>query len=171
VFTASAFLCGAGTADPATFAAAAATLLFAALVASWVPAHRAPSSLAPADRTRQSVLWTSAQVEDIKLATEPASKEAPMEARIARLESDVAHLREDVADVKKDVRDLRDKLDALRDRMDEKFEAVSSTLAAMKDSIAGVRVDIAATKVWALLLYFAFAAAMLGTMARGFGWL
>jgi len=34
----------------------------------------------------------------------------------------------------------------------------------MKDSIA-------AAKVWPLLLYFALAASMLGTMARGFGWI
>jgi hypothetical protein len=54
--------------------------------------------------------------------------------------------------------------------MDEKFEGVNAALAAMKESIAAVKIDIAATKVWALLLYFAFAAAMLGTMARGFGW-
>jgi hypothetical protein len=30
---------------------------------------------------------------------------------------------------------------------------------------------IAAAKVWALLLYFAFTAAILGTMARGFNWI
>ena len=71
-------------------------------------------------------------------------------------------MREGGADVKKDVRDLRDKLDALRERMDEKLEAVNAALAA-------ITTDIAATKVWALLLYFALAAAMLGTMARGFG--
>jgi hypothetical protein len=38
-------------------------------------------------------------------------------------------------------------------------------------ALAAMKVDMAATKVWALLLYFALAAAMLGTMARGFGWL
>ena len=30
---------------------------------------------------------------------------------------------------------------------------------------------IAATKVWALALYIALAAGILGTMARGFGWI
>jgi hypothetical protein len=34
-----------------------------------------------------------------------------------------------------------------------------------------LRAEIASAKVWALLLYFAFAAGMLGTMARGFGWI
>jgi predicted nucleic acid-binding Zn-ribbon protein len=92
----------------------------------------------------------------------------PMEARIARLEADVAHLREDVGDIKEDVRDLRAKIDALRDRVDEKFDAVNAALAGLKDSL---RAEIAAARVWALLLYFALAAAMLGTMARGFGWL
>jgi len=91
------------------------------------------------------------------LATESVPKDMPMEARIARLEADVAHLREDVGDVKKDVRALREKLDALRDRMDAKFDTI--------------RAEIASAKIWALLLYFALAAAMRGTMARGFGWI
>ena len=80
-----------------------------------------------------------------------------MEPRIARLESDVAHLRSDVADVKTDVRALRDKLDAVAERLDTKIDAV-------KDSIANA-------KVWALVLYFALAAATYGTMARAFGWI
>ena len=80
-----------------------------------------------------------------------------MEARIARIESDVAHLRTDVADIKVDVRSLRDKMDAMAERFDAKFDA-------LKDSIA-------AAKVWALVLYIALAAAMFGTMARGFGWI
>ena len=80
-----------------------------------------------------------------------------MEARIARLESDVAHLRTDVADVKVDVRSLRDKMDALTERFDNKFDAL--------------RRSIESAKIWALLLYVALAAAMYGTMARGFGWI
>jgi hypothetical protein len=31
--------------------------------------------------------------------------------------------------------------------------------------------SISAAKIWALVLYVALAATMLGTMARGFGWL
>ena len=42
------------------------------------------------------------------------------------------------------------------DRLDDKLNQ-------LKDSIASA-------KIWALVLYIAFAAGMLGTMARGFGW-
>ena len=69
-----------------------------------------------------------------------------MEARIARLESDVAHLRSDVADIKTDVR------------------MTSAKIEAVKDSIASA-------KIWALTLYIAFATVLLGTLARGFGWI
>jgi hypothetical protein len=52
---------------------------------------------------------------------------------------------------------------------------IASGNAALKDCIAAtdasLRAEIASAKVSALLLYFALAAAMLGTMARGFGWL
>jgi len=66
-----------------------------------------------------------------------------MEARIARLESDVAHIRTDVADIKTDLR-------SLRDRMDAKFDALT---------------------IWGLGLGLTIAAGVLGTMARGFGWI
>jgi hypothetical protein len=84
------------------------------------------------------------------MGPERASAEGAMEARIARLESDVGHLRTDVADIKIDLRSLRDKVDALGAQLNAKIDSA---------------------KVWALLLYVALAAAMLGTMARGFGWL
>ena len=63
---------------------------------------------------------------------------------------------------------------------------IASGDAAIKDSIAAtdaslrtliatsnasLEAKIAAAKIWALLLYFALAAALLGTLARGFGWL
>jgi hypothetical protein len=48
-------------------------------------------------------------------------------------------------------------LDSRMDRLEAKFN--------------GVKDGIASTKVWAFLLYLAFAAGMLGTMARGFGWI
>jgi len=73
-----------------------------------------------------------------------------MEARIARLESDVGHLRTDVADIKVDVRSLRDKMDAMFTKLSEKIDG------AMR---------------WAIALYVALAAAMLGAMGRGFGWI
>ena len=83
--------------------------------------------------------------------------EIPMEARIARLEADVAHLRTDVADIKLDLRARFDKVDSRMDRIDAKLDTV-------KDSIAGA-------KIWALILYFALAGGMLGTLARAFGWI
>jgi hypothetical protein len=91
------------------------------------------------------------------MAAGPASAESSMEARIARLESDVAHLRTDVADIKVDVRSLRDRMDTLGTQLNTKIDG-------LKDSLA-------TTTVWALLLFIALAGAMLGTMARGFGWI
>ena len=86
-----------------------------------------------------------------------AVEDSDMEARIARLESDVAHLRFDMADVKNELRTLRDRVDALG-------ADLNSKLAILKD-------EIHSAKIWALLLYFALAAGMYATMARGFGWL
>ena len=86
-----------------------------------------------------------------------AVEDSEMEARIARLESDVAHLRSDMADVKSDLRTLRDRIDALSADLNSKF-------AILKD-------EIHSAKIWALLLYFALAAGMYATMARGFGWI
>ncbi len=90
-----------------------------------------------------------------------------MEARIARLEADVAHLRTDVADIKVDVRALRDKMDTRMDRFEAKLDTMKDRMQAGDTALMN---SIASTKVWALLLYFALAAGMLGTMARGFGW-
>jgi outer membrane murein-binding lipoprotein Lpp len=87
-----------------------------------------------------------------------------MEARIARLESDVAHVRTDVADIKVDVRSLRDKMDTMAERFDKKFDALRAEVAGVKDSIATANLR-------AFGLYIALAAAMFGTMARGFGWI
>jgi hypothetical protein len=86
-----------------------------------------------------------------------AVEDSDMEPRIARLEADVAHLRSDMADVKSDLRTLRDRVDALGADLNNQF-------AILKD-------EIHSAKVWALLLYFALAAGMYATMARGFGWL
>lgn len=87
-----------------------------------------------------------------------------MEARIARIESDVGHLRTDVADIKVDLRELRTKVDGVESLMHEKFDS-------LRDDNAGLSDQIASAKIWALMLYFGLAAVMLGTLARGFGWL
>jgi len=108
-----------------------------------------------------------------------------MEARIARLEADVAHLRTDVAEIKVDLRTMRDRMDARFERLETKFDAKLDTLhtevqrgdaesrhnfAALREADGSLRTEIASAKIWALLLYFALAATLLGTLARGFGW-
>jgi hypothetical protein len=76
-----------------------------------------------------------------------------METRIATLESDVRHIQADVTEIKGDIRRLDDKMDRLR------------------TEIHRVDVSLASAKTWALLLYIAHSAAMLGVMAHGFGWI
>jgi outer membrane murein-binding lipoprotein Lpp len=113
-----------------------------------------------------------------------------MEARIARLESDVGHLRTDVADIKVDVRSLRDKMDGMNTKLSERIDNLGASLNAKIDGVNNsLRADlnakfdiltarddslkdsVARAKVWALVLYIALAATMLGTMARGFHWI
>ena len=55
-------------------------------------------------------------------------------------------------------------MDAMTERFDGKLEALRVSIGAVKDSISKAT-------TWALLLYIALAAAMYGTMARGFGWI
>ena len=124
------------------------------------------------------------------MVAEKASPENAMEARIARLESDVAHIKTDVAEIKVDLRSIRDKMDSSVARLDTKVDSSVARLEAKIDSSVGelrgycvsqfaaidgkferVLDSIATAKVWALTLYIALAVAMLGTMARGFGWL
>ena len=93
-----------------------------------------------------------------------AAEETTWRARIARLESDVAHMRSDVADMKHDIRTLRDRMDAMHAQLSARIDALSAEFARLKD-------DIHSAKIWALLLYFALAAGVYATMARGFGWL
>jgi hypothetical protein len=100
-----------------------------------------------------------------------------------------AHLRTDVADIKVDLRSLRDKsdtayvkladkIDAAGNRLDTKIDSLSARLDGRIDALSTqldakfnpLKDSIASAKVWALALYIALAAAMLGTMARGFGW-
>lgn len=73
-------------------------------------------------------------------------QEEPVEARIARLESHVEHIQADVSEIKVDLRDMRGD---------------------MKE----IRGEIHSAKIWAVLLYVGLAVILLGTMARGFGWL
>ena len=87
-----------------------------------------------------------------------------MEARIARIESDVAHLRTDVADIKVDLRSLRDKVDLVDARFSEKIEKQNEKLAGLESSISSAKISM-------LLLLIGYGTAILGAMARGFGWI
>jgi len=66
------------------------------------------------------------------------------------------------------------RLERLEQKFDKKFgspkEGMQGGDDALRNSFTALREEIAAAKIWALVLYFAFAASMLGTMARGFGW-
>ena len=98
------------------------------------------------------------------MAVGSPSPEMPMEARIARIESDVAHLRADVGDIKIELRGLRDKTD----KLSEKTEKLAVGLIEMKASLES---SIASAKIWVLLILIGYGTAILGAMARGFGWI
>ena len=120
------------------------------------------------------------------MAAGPATAESSMEARIARLESDVGHLRSDVTEIKVDVRSLRDRMDAMGVQLTAKIESSSAQLNAKLDHFADqtnnrfddvyrkfddLKASIAGIKTWTLTMHIALAAALFGTMARGFGWI
>lgn len=120
------------------------------------------------------------------MATDPNRSESSMEARIAHLESDVTHLLSDMAEIKADVRSLRDRVDlgnvkamertdAAANRLDDKIDKVASDTDAkfqrLNSKIDQLGRSLAKAQIWAVLLYVALAGGMLGTMARGFGWL
>jgi len=72
---------------------------------------------------------------------------------MARVETEIAHFRTAIDAVESRVDALRDHVDALRTHINSRLDAI-------KDSLASA-------KIWALLI----AAALLGVMGRGFGWL
>lgn len=82
-----------------------------------------------------------------------AMAEQTLDSRVALLESDVAHIRSDVAEMKLDIRELRQEVGKLRADMGE-----------LKEKLAH---GLASNRIWMLLQ----SAAILGVMARGFGWL
>ena len=91
-----------------------------------------------------------------------------MEARIARIESDVAHLSSDVADIKVELRGLRDRVDLGHATLSEKIEKLADKVAEAKASLSS---SIASAQIWVLLLSIGYGTAILGAMARGFGWI
>lgn len=94
--------------------------------------------------------------------------EPPVEERIARLEANVEYIQRDVSDIKIDLREMRREFKQDFLRMDEKFEKMFCGLDGKFD---GLKDSLASAKLWALGLYIALAAAMLGSMATGFLWL
>jgi hypothetical protein len=62
---------------------------------------------------------------------------------------------------------LNAKVAVTSDQLNTKIDGVGNQL---NNKIETVKDAIASAKVWALTLYAALAAAMLGTLARGFGW-
>jgi hypothetical protein len=63
---------------------------------------------------------------------------------------------------------LEEKMDGrfatVREEADARFSALNGKYESLNDRIASIQ-------LWALLLYGALAATLLGTMARGFGWM
>lgn len=90
--------------------------------------------------------------------------EPPVEERVARLEANVQHIQSDVSEIKTDLREMRQEFRQDILRLDDKVGRVD-------DKIDGVASSLASAKLWALGLYVALAAALLGTMATGFLWL
>jgi uncharacterized coiled-coil protein SlyX len=56
------------------------------------------------------------------------------------------------------------KFDAMNDKFDRRFDAVDTKIDKLRDSLASAI-------VWTVTLYVALAGALLGTLARGFGWI
>lgn len=98
------------------------------------------------------------------MAAATVMADQPLESRVARLESDVAHIRSDIADMKLDIRALRGGLEGVREQLQKSDASTSLKLADLDHKLTR---GIASTRISMLLL----GAAILGVMARGFGWL
>jgi hypothetical protein len=95
-----------------------------------------------------------------------------LETRVAKLESDVSHLRADVSEIKTDLRTGFARIDTRIDRLESKFDTRFVHLDTKFDTKIDKLTNLLwRAQVWALLLYIALAASMLGTMAHGFGWI
>jgi len=102
------------------------------------------------------------------MAAAAVTADQALESRVARLESDVAHIRADIAEMKVDIRGLNTRLPAeiaaLRTEAHELGTSVRAEIARLdRDLTRG----LASNRIWMLLQ----SAALLGVMARGFGWL
>jgi uncharacterized coiled-coil protein SlyX len=112
--------------------------------------------------------------------------EDSVEERLALLESDLAHVRSDIGDMKLDIREMRAAIAALRDELrasisklrDEMHAADGALLQAITEWRGEMRTALASqskviehstrvSQIWTVMV----AAALLGVMARGFGWI
>lgn len=91
-----------------------------------------------------------------------------IETRVAKLESDVSHLRADVSEIKADLRTGFARIDARIDQTNTRIDQLDAKFDTKLDKLTHL---VWRAQLWALLLYIALAASMLGTMARGFGWI
>jgi predicted phage gp36 major capsid-like protein len=85
--------------------------------------------------------------------------------------SDIRHLQSDVTDIKADQRIRFDKIDARFEKVDARFEKIDARFGQVDDRLGRLERALASAKVWAVLLYVAFAGTMLSVMAHGFKWL
>lgn len=104
-----------------------------------------------------------------------AMADQPLESRVARLEADVANIRSDIAEMKIDIREVRKQIGELqqgiqrgisdlRDQTQKLGASEDLKLAALDHKLTR---GLASNGIWTLLQ----GAALLGVMARGFGWL
>ena len=129
----------------------------------------------------------------------PINEEHDLQILVAKLETNVEHIREDVSEIKVELRGTNQRIDALSEKMDKRFDALigdtnrrfekvdarfdaakaymdtrfdeqDARMDRIEDKVNGILVRLESWKVWALGLYFALAAALLGVMAKGFKW-
>jgi septal ring factor EnvC (AmiA/AmiB activator) len=98
-----------------------------------------------------------------------------IETRLARIESDVEYIKKDTTELRVELRRTNDridvtnqKIDDLRDSLTVKIEAVRSELTGKFDSLKD---SLHSVIVWALLLYFTLAGALLAVIAKAFKWI
>lgn len=100
----------------------------------------------------------------------PAFKLEPAtlpEERLGRLEVNVEHLRADMSQIKIDIREVRQEIHSVRNLVAPMELKMASLELKMIEAIHLLKVGRMADRVGMLLM----GAAILGVMARGFGWL
>lgn len=57
------------------------------------------------------------------------------------------------------------------DRIDQRFDEINQRFEGVYSRLEDVQTAIDSTRTWTIAALITFAAVMLGTMARGFGWI